>query len=709
MSELNAFFCPDHIAVIGASSNPAKIGGRRFRTLIEGTFNGDVYPINPRAQTVQGRRAYKSLDDVPGPVDLAIIAVRAELVAEAVSACAQRRVRAVMVITAGFGEQSIEGRALEQSMAGQLKSSGGRLMGPNCAGLFDQSSGMNLSGMAIPAGPIGLVSQSGNVVLDMVLHARDVCTGLSRYASVGNSADIRATDVVENLLDDPSTKVVVGYIEGWGDDEGRRLYNLARTHPSGKPIVLVKPGRSQEGQKAALSHTGSLAGDDRVTDAALRAAGIWRAKSPGEAINVAAALSHYSRLASDRIAILTDGGGHATLLADALGECGLTLANFDPTTIGELAGFLPERCAIANPVDFAGVAEEQPDAIARTIEICRGAKGIGAVALVGHFGGYHDNGGEAIGEQEIAAAQNIASQHEESGAPIFVQSIHANRNKFALEQLKHSGLTVVRSSLELAQVLQALARPPQCNMAAATPWIERQIPLIRLAVETTGSGQAMLEPVAREFLRNHGFAIPRWVTSSDPEKLVGLCRSANLTTVALKLIQPGLVHRTDADGVFLNVAGPAQISAVAKEMLDSARDRGAVDVTVMATAMITSGIELVFGAVRDPHFGPVVMFGIGGIYAEALNDVAFQIAPLNESMAESLISEIQSTRMLFGFRGGPTIDVEAASHLLCCLGDLLHIYPEIDGIDLNPVMLNDEDLAIADVSIILSEAPGADL
>jgi acyl-CoA synthetase (NDP forming) len=708
VNNLNAFFSPNRIAVIGASSNPSKIGGRRFRTLVEGDFKGEVFPVNPGVGIVQGRPAYKSLDDIPGPIDLAIIAVQAGLVPQTVSACARRHIPAVMIITAGFGEQSDKGRVLEQKMVAELATSGGRLMGPNCAGLYDRASCMNLSGMDVPPGPIGLVSQSGNVVLDMVLHARDVGTGLCRYASVGNSADVCVTDVIENLLDDPATKVVVGYIEGWSNGEGRRLYDLVRNHPSRKPIVILKPGRSEEGQQATLSHTGALAGNDRVTNAAFRSAGIWRSDSPGEAVNVAAALVRYPRLSSNRVAVLTDGGGHATLLADALGGAGLSLARLEDSTTQELVAILPERSATANPIDFAGAAEEQPDIIARTIEICSRAKNVDAVALVGHFGGYHDNGGEEIGQQEIATAKLIVNSRKPEDAPLFLQSIHANRSKPALEHIKCSGINVVRSPMELGQILNALARPLPDHQGQCASKIERQPSVEHGLIRTRGTDRALLEPEAREFLTKNGFTVPDWQVSSDPNQLAEQCAQSSFDNVALKLIQPGLAHRSDAGGVILNVNGTATIVEEAGQLLGREGNDKARDAAVMATEMIAPGIELVFGAMRDVHFGPVAMFGLGGIYAEALNDVAFHLAPLHESAAASLISEIQGASLLFGYRGGPAIDIQAAAHLLIQLGDVLMAYPEVDEIDLNPVILNEHGLAIADARVILSETAGAD-
>ena len=700
MSELDPFFAPRRVAVIGASSDPAKIGGRRFRTLIEGDFDGDVFAVNPRAEIVQGRPAYKSIDDVSGPVDLAIVAVRVEFVADAIAACAARRVPAVMIITAGFGETGAAGRAMEAQMVDMLAPHGGRLMGPNCAGLFDRTAGLNVTGMEVPQGPIGLVSQSGNVVLDIALHARAAGTGLSRYAAIGNGADVRPTDVVENLLDHDETRAVLAYIEGWNDGEGRRLHDLVRGHPSGKPVIVLKPGRSAAGRQAAFSHTGALAGDDRVVDAAFQSAGIWRASDPGDAVNVAAALARYPRLASDRVAILTDGGGHATLLADALGTAGFELTRFRPETRKLLEESLPERCAIDNPVDFAGVAEEDPAAVARTVAQLSAAPDVDAVALVGHFGGYHDNGGEEIGRQELAAAEAIVAA--DGGASLFVQSIHAHRAKPALERLRASGVSVLRSPAELAQVLAALRMPAPRGAPTPAPGLVRDAAGAALVEGGDESGRALLEPEARAFLDGCGFDMPPWRVGQSPEELAAECAAAGWGPVALKLIQPGLIHRSDVQGVLLNVAGAAGITAGAERLLRQAQGPGASAARVMATEMIASGVELAFGAFRDRHFGPLVMFGVGGVHLEAFRDVVFAPAPLSQEDAAAMLGRIRAAGLLAGARGGPAIDADAAARLLVRLGDVLAVYPEVDEIDLNPVILNRDGLGLADARVIVS-------
>ncbi|MFT5174651.1 MAG: acyl-CoA synthetase (NDP forming) [Gammaproteobacteria bacterium] len=714
MSALDAFFKPRGVALIGASADATKLGGRRYRSLVEGSYAGAIYPVNPRANEIRGHRAYASVADVPQPLDLAVIMVRADLVLETVAACARRAIPAVMVITAGFAEVNAAGRALEREMIELLAPYGGRLMGPNCAGLFNHAAGLNIGGLHVPPGPIGLVSQSGNLVLDFARHAALAGSGISRYAAIGNAADVRPIDVIENLLDDDATTVVLAYLEGWSAGEGRRLYDLVRHHPSGKPLVVLKPGRSAAGRSAALSHTGSLAGEDRIVDAAFRQAGIWRASNAGEAWDAAITLARYRPAQSERaanavakgVAILTDGGGHATLLADALGLENLEAPVLDEVTQTRLRAVLPERCSIVNPVDFAGVVEEDPAAWSTVAALCRAAPGIGAVALTGHFGGYHDNGGGELGQQEVEAAQALIALARKPGPPILLQSIHAHREKPALEILKGAGISVFRAPHELARALAALNFVTRHRPSAARTSVPRSACVDRVLASHDDRAIALLEPQSRELLIACGVDIPLWRVNADVNALARA--SVADGAVALKLIAPGLVHRSDFGGVVLDVEGEAAVASSAQALLEQVEPADRAAAQVMSTPMIPRGIETAFGAIRDPHFGPMVMFGLGGIHLQAIEDVAFRVAPLNESEARDMLGDIRAHRLLAGHRGAPPIDAARAARLLVQLGDILVSYPEIAEIDLNPVIVNAQGLLIADARVILTGAGATD-
>ena len=402
------------------------------------------------------------------------------------------------------------------------------------------------------------------------------------------------------------------------------------------------------------------------------------------------------------VAILTDGGGHATLLADALGLDNLAAPVLDEVTQIRLRAVLPERCSIVNPVDFAGVAEEDPAAWATVTALCRAAPGIGAVALVGHFGGYHDNGGAELGKQEIEAAQQLVALAREPGPPILLQSIHAHREKPALEILKAAGISVFRAPHELARALAALDFTARPTSPVARSSARRNACAERVLATHDECTIALLEPQSREFLVACGVEIPTWRVNADASALARA--SAADGAVALKLIAPGVVHRSDVGGVVLDVEGEAAIATAAQALFDQSNLANRSRTQIMSTPMIPRGIETAFGAIRDPHFGPMVMFGLGGIHVQAIEDVAFRVAPLTEREAREMLGEIRAHGLLAGHRGSPRIDADRAARLLVQLGNILVSYPEIAEIDLNPVIVIVDGLQIADARVIRTSA-----
>ena len=708
--DLEAFFSPASIAFVGASNDVAKLGGRRFRSLREEGFAGQIYPVNPRSDTVQGMRAYATVAAIPGPVDLGVIVVPADQVADTVEQCLAQKMRALVVISAGFGEVSDAGKIIEQELVRNCAASGVRLMGPNCAGLFDSAAAVNIGGLQVPPGPIGLVSQSGNLVLDFARHANASGFGISRYASIGNAADVSSTDVIANLFADRATKVVLAYLEGWSANEGRRLFDLVTSHPSRKPLVVLKPGRSKAGRAAALSHTGSLAGEDRIVSAAFEQAGVHRAADPREAWELACALASYQPMAGRAVAILSDGGGHATLLADALGQAGFEVPELDQATQIALQAFLPARCTVSNPVDFAGVVEADPLAWPKAARMCLEAEGVDAVALVGHFGGYHFNGGESLAPQELAAAVELSALAANTARPLLVQSIHANGHPEALQVLRTGGVSVVRSPEHLAPILAALVVRGEHPNATRLSVVDRSASeqdfgpakgqLSRVTRQAEGGALALLEPESRELLAAAGFEVPAWQVSADPQELARMSPADG--ALALKLIAPGLIHRSDVGAVALDVRGAAQVAQAAAGLLERARDGVKSTARVLSTRMIESGTEVVIGAARDPHFGPFLMFGLGGVHLEVLDDVAFALAPLTHREALQLVGAIRSHALLDGFRGAVVGNRAAAAEILVRLGYLMVACPEIAEVDLNPIFLDGTSARIADVSVVLA-------
>src|SRR5262245_47231035 len=381
---LDYFANPSSVAVIGASTVLHKAGGRRWRSLVEAGFLGALYPIHPTAPEILGHKAYRSLRDLPGPPELAVVLVRPELVPDALGDCAGLRVPAVVIITAGFGETGPEGKRVEREMVARLRDAGGRMIGPNCAGLVSRAGRVDVPGRGVPAGPIWVISHSGDVALTVVQLARQKGIGISKLITVGNAADLRIPEYLEYLQDDPDTRVIVAYLEGFEPNEGRAIWELMRRLPHPKPVVVIKPGETESGRRAALSHTGALAGQHRVVAAALRQCGIMRAADTEEAWDAATALALLPPLDRGTAVAASAGGGAATTDPDPADKAGLAVPTLSADTRKALIAVLPSRSGSGNPVDFAGVAEEEPDVVPRVLDIALADPAIGGALIAGH-------------------------------------------------------------------------------------------------------------------------------------------------------------------------------------------------------------------------------------------------------------------------------------------------------------------------------------
>lgn len=701
---LEAMFNPSSVALVGASASAEKMGGRRWKTLVEGGFGGPLYPINPGAAEVRGHKAYKSIRDVPGPVDLAVIAVAPEYVPGVVRDCAELGVRTVIVITAGFGEISEAGKRVEKELVALMHKAGGRLVGPNCSGIFSAPGKVNVGGWDVPAGPIGLISQSGNMALDFCQMARERGIGFSRYVTIGNAADVRTEDLLDYLLWDAETRVVLGYIEGFGPNEGRRLYDLVQKHPARKPVVLLKPGRSETGRNAALSHTGSLAGEDRVVEAALRQCGVLRATEVEEAWELALALSRTPAPMNRKVAVLTDGGGHATLFCDAAGLLGLTAPPPGKPAGDALRTLLPPRCPITNPIDFAGVAEGDPETVAKALDICLADPQVGSAVMLGHFGGYHKIGGMGLLPREETAAREIVKIAQRSGKPVIVHSVHGAHKLAPLEVLRQAGIPVCRAIEMPAKLLNGLRRAAeyserrQCSPRTTPENAGAGIEAFIGAAVQSSHGRWITEPEGRQVLKAYGIRVPEWATAATAtDALRAVDRFEG--SAAMKLVAAEALHKTDIGGVVLNV-GSRDAKRTFERLVSLLPGQKA---RVLVTPMIREGQELVCGSFRDPQFGPIVMVGLGGVYVELLKDVAFRLAPFDARIAREMIGELDIAPLFRGYRGAAPLADEPLVDILVRLSELMADRPDIQEVDLNPVFVGSKAAAIADVRIVLSD------
>jgi acetate---CoA ligase (ADP-forming) len=700
---LDYFTNPASVAVIGASTVLHKAGGRRWRSMVEAGFPGALYPIHPTAIEILGHKAYRSLGEVPAPPELAVVLVRPDLVPGALDECARLRVPAVVVITAGFGETGPEGKAVEQAMARRLREAGGRMIGPNCAGLFSASGRVNVLGWGVPSGPIAVVSQSGNMALTFVQLAREKGLGMSKLITVGNAADLRIPEYFEYLQADPDTRVIVAYLEGFEPGEGRAIWELMRRLPNPKPVVVIKPGETDSGRRAALSHTGALAGAPRVVAAALRQCGVLRVTDTEEAWDVAMALALLPAPDPGAVVVISDGGGHATIVADTADKAGLAVPRLSAATRGALAAVLPPRSGIQNPVDFAGVAEEEPEVVPRVVDIALGDPAIGGALIAGHFGGYVKIATEELGRRECAAALELTRVVARRGKPVIVHTIYGAERLPALESLRAAGVPIYRSLEASARAMGALWQHARARRAKLGVEPRRSRPdAARAAALLAGAreGDVLPEPDCRELVALYGVPVPRWqVVTSAAETASAV--EALVAPAALKLVARGVVHKSDVGGVLLGICGPRAARDGWAHLMDAAERAGATDARVLVTPMLEPGVETVVGVVRDRQFGPVVMFGLGGVLVEALDDVVFRVAPFGAGEAEAMIAEVRGHRLFDAVRGRPAVDRERLVDLLVRVSELAGDRAELAELDLNPVICSERGAAIADARAVV--------
>lgn len=698
---LSALLYPRSIAVIGASSEARKAGGRRWLTTIQQGFRGRITPVSKTQAELHGMRTVSDFSLIEEPVDLAVVLVPTSAVLKTIEQCARKKVKAVAVISAGFGETGEEGRRIEAQMTELLRSAGARMLGPNSAGIFSAGGGVNCLGWQVPSGGIALITQSGNMAGTYTQYARAKKVGFASILAVGNSADLRLSELVELQMNDPRTKVVLVYCEGFAPDDGRALVDVVGRAARRVPVVILKPGASEAGRAAAKSHTGSLAGEDAVVSAALEAAGIFRASETEEAFDLAVALASQPAMPGRRIAVISDGGGHATVVSDCAGRNGLALAALSDATKTELRRILPDRAAVENPIDFAGFAESDPDSTAKVLRTCLRDPGVDGLIFAGHFGGYHlmttDQGTiTKIRAIETEAAADMVAAVREIGKPFILHTDHGERDLETLAALRAADVPIFANLEAAAKGMAALhrlarfaARPP---LPAGTA--------VSSGRTQAGEPRVLIEDAGRAYLAARGIAVPAWRDCETPDMAVQAARDLGYPVV-MKLLSARLVHKSDKGGVILGLRQADDVRRSADELLRVAGSIGEKHPRILVTGMISGGTEVIVGAKRDPHFGPVVLFGTGGVLVEAVRDVAMTLAPTTRERAGALIDGTIAGRLLAGHRGRSDGDVASLAGLVVQISELLASDPSIQEIDLNPVIVNASGAHIADVRVVV--------
>jgi acyl-CoA synthetase (NDP forming) len=676
--DLTPLFEPKTLAIVGVSADPGKWGYWFARDAVSGAHRRRVYLVGRNGGEVHGMPVHRSLAELPEAPELVILSVPAEGLEQAVDDSLAVGARALVAIAAGFAELGEEGAARERELVDRVRAAGAALVGPNCLGLFDGAAELQLASTPLPAGPVGFVSQSGNVLLEVGLLLEDFGLGFSRAVSIGNQADVGATELVAALGEHEVTRVICVYCEDFLD--GRAFVEAART--AGKPVVLLTVGRTAAGSRAARSHTGALTSARDAVEAACRAAGIHLVDTPRGLVDVAQALLAPYRPRGSRIAVVGDGGGYGAIASDLLGAKGLELPALAERTQAALRDHLPANASTANPVDLAGAGEQDVFSFAHCTRALLEDVDVDAVLFTAYFGGYSTLASE-LGEPEMAAAELLAKSMTQSGKPLVVHTMHWNTPPS--RALRAAGVPVYRvieSAVDGVAALVADGSSPPSPLS----------PLPAPAVPLTDGGYA----AARTALAEAGVPFGAARTVADQE---GALAAAAELGYPLVLKASGLLHKSDAGGVALNLRDERELVAAYDDM---AARLDPVSFSLEAAEDVAAGFELLVGARRDPRFGPLVAVAAGGIHAEALRDVAVALAPVDEETAQQLIRSLSSAPILVGARGLPPLDVAAAARAVAALANFAAAHPEIAEVEVNPLLVRPAGAVGLDARLVLA-------
>ena len=720
---LQAILAPQSIAIVGASRDAAKRGNLAIRCLQESKFQGEIYPIHPRETKILGLDCFSSVEQLPQTPDLALICTPAHTLPDIVRSCGAKGIKGAVVLATGFSETGDAGIELEQKMLDAAKESGLRIVGPNTSGIFNTQCGANLVGFRdLHSGSIGLLSQSGNMALSLVTEStQNEHLGFSTYIGVGNEADIQFHEYLEYFRLDTATKVIVGYIEGL--KSGQEFLKTAAQVCLEKPIVIYKSGRTAIGQKTAQSHTGALAGSYAMAKNVMRQAGITLVERADEILPTAETLSLVSPLLplkGNNVAVLADGGGHAAIAADSLDMAGLLIPNLSQETQAALGQILPKAAAVGNPVDVAGGTDNDPYVFIQCAELLLQDPNVDVLLIVGLFGGYAQRFNEALLDEELRCAKEFPILIEKTGKPILLQSLYQPMATEPLVNLRNSGVPVFESidtaSRCLASVVnysEAQHRLKKLNQLSSVkitiPYSDHASKLISNAFFEQRN--CLYEYEALDALACYQTEIVTPEVIQSREDLDAFINQLNNEQSnheqrwVMKVISKDILHKTDAGGVVLNVKNSG-IEDAYNKILANGKDYDAdADIHgVLITPMADAGIEVIIGVTNDKQYGPVMMFGLGGIFVEVLKDVVFRSLPITNADAKEMLSEIVGSQILLGVRGNPAVNFDALVRLMVSVSSLCINHPEIEELDLNPVLAREEDYCVLDARIILKQA-----
>ncbi len=698
------------VAIIGASKNETKRGYQTIRTLLDEKYEGKIYPVNPKETRILGFKCYQNVTEIKERVDVALVATPAKSLPSVLEDCGQKGVKGAVVLAGGFGEIGSQGRKLEDEMVAVAQKHNIRLIGPNTSGMLNLKDNLNLVGLKeAPRGDIALLTQSGNMALTLITEAKIKSRkGFSYYVGVGNEADIKFHEYLEFFRQDPDTRAILMYVEGLRN--GREFLQQAQKTTLEKPIILLKSGRSATGKRSAGSHTGALAGISEVAKGAFQRAGIIVIENSDELFPAAEALSSLPAIKNNKIAILADGGGHATIAADILTDLGVELPELSEKTQAGLRKILPAAASVPNPVDVAGGTDADPSVFADCAEIILKDPNVGGLLIVGLFGGYGIRFAESLALMEEDAAHRMGKLVKQRNKPIVLHSLYNSEKPHALDLLRYYNIPVYDSLDISAKCIAVLADYGNYLSGYHTKatfklnWEAKARPGgVKIVNKAVKEGRhSLLEYEAKKLFEIHGAPVPQYCLVQSAHEAVQ-CALDLATDVAMKIVSPDILHKSDAGGVRIKLASEKEIRSAYREIMKNCKayDPGADIKGVLISPMADEGVEVIIGTKIDDQFGPIVMYGLGGIMVEILKDVAFRVLPISPTDARKMIEETKSYPILDGARGNPPLDKKALRKLLMLCSEIVESYPQIEEMDLNPVIVHEKGVSVVDARVIL--------
>jgi len=708
--EVRSLLSPASVAVIGASRQVGSIGHAIFSNVLFSGYTGVVYPVNPSARSILGVRCYPTVLDIPDEVELAVVVVPCAEAETVLQACGEKGIKGAIIISAGFAEVGEEGKKRENALKAIANRYHLSLIGPNCFGVINADPSVRFNatfGRVMPKpGNIAFISQSGAIGAAALEYVQAQNIGISKFISVGNKADISENDLLAFLGSDPKTSVILLYLEDL--ENPKRFIELASQItgdlPKPKPILAIKSGRTIEGAKAAASHTAALAGTDETYEFLFEQSGVFRVDTLEELFDYALAFSTQPLPRGNRLTIITNAGGPGIIATDTAVRSGLTLPEPPPPTLQKLREILPATASFRNPIDLIGDAkEDRYEVVLKSVLQSDSTDSI-LVICTPH-----------IATDSSAIARSIVHLAKESTVPVLTSFMATQDIGPTLQILDNAGIpnyrfpeSAVRALALMSRYAWWLHRPrtPVRVFSDIRPESARQI----IQQVRKEKRRFLPEPETYKILESYGFPIPPYALTEDEDSAVKFAQKIGYPVV-LKIVSPQIIHKVDLGGVVLNIRNSRMLKQAYQHLLKRVQSAlpDAPIWGVMVQKMISGGKETILGMRKDPHFGPLLMFGLGGIYVEAFKDVTFRIAPIRELGAQRMITEIKGYSILRGFRGEPPSDIPKIVECLERLSQLAMEITEVDELDINPLLVMPEGQGafVVDARILLTPEPVA--